>query len=165
MQRTATQQRTDTTEAVRYIRNRVLGDLIAIHDKFGMATEQLMYSLSHDVGVGLLYDCIESLRLFLYRSGWYEPHRAYVYHRVAPGSFDSSPHSGRIARDRDLVGGRLEFEVYLRYPELWESLKQKGLLCISWGPCSGRSTQSMTARADGGYASGDIGFSRTCFSR
>lgn len=165
MQLTATRQRTDTTEAVRYVHNRVLGDLLAINEKFELRLEQGMRDLAHDVGWGLYYDCLESLRLFLYRSGWDEPHRAYVYCRSAPGSFDPSPHSGRIARDRDLVGGRLEFEVYLRNQELWESLKQKGLLCINWGPCSGRSTQGMTARADGGYASGDIGFSRTCFAR
>lgn len=165
MQRTATRQRTDTTEAVRYVQNRVLGDLLAINEKFELRSEQDMRDLAHDVGLGLFYDCLESLRLFLYRSRWYEPHRAYVYYRSAPGSFDSSPHSGRIAWDGDLVGGRLEFEVYPRNQALWESLKQKGLLCINWGPCSGRSTQGMTARADGGYASGDIGFSRTCFAR
>ena len=161
MQRTLNRQRTETTEAVRFVESRVLGDLLAIHEKFRMGAEDSMRSLAHDVGVGLRHDCLECLRLFLFPRFGYEPHRAYVYHRAAPGSFDHSPHSGRIARDGSLVDGRFEFEVWLRDRLSWEQLKREGRLRIPWGPCVGRSTRGMCVRPDGGYASGDVALSRT----
>ena len=165
MQQTATRQRISTTVAVRYVRNRVLGDLLAIYEKFQMSTEERMRSLGHDVGVGLDDDCLDRLSLFLYRQGSSEPDRAYVYDRVAPGTFDPSRHSGRITRDSSLVGGCIDFEVCLRDRSRWERLIRGGALRLPWEPCRGRSTQGMYDEADGGYASGDVGFSRTCFLR
>ena len=165
MQQTVTRQRTSTMEAVRYVENRLLGDLLAIHEKFEMTTEERMRFLAHDVGVGLAHDCLDSLSIFLYRPGDYEFHRAYVYHRVAPGSFVHSPHSGRIARDSSLVGGRIDFELLPRDRPQWERLKQLGRLQLRWKPSRGRSMHGMYEQADGGYASGDVGISRTCFTK
>lgn len=165
MQRTVTAQRTDTAAAARRIGRRVRGDLLAIHERFDMETAAHLEDLAHDVQVGLEYDCISKLKLFLYRKGASEPTRAYIYRRAAPGSFAPSAHSGNIARNSSLVGGRLQYEVSLRNRPKWEQLKKAGKLRIKWSPCPGRSTAGMTATADGGHASGQIGFSRECLSR
>ena len=162
MPQTASRARTSTREAVRYVANRILGDLLAIHEKFRVPSESLLRSLAHDVSVGLYYDCLESLHLFLYRDGSPVPRRAYVYRRVAPSSFEHSPHSGRIASDPSLVDGRLDFEVQLRDSAVWDDLQKEGSFRIAWGPCIGQSTAGMYVRADGGYASGSVGLSRTC---
>ena len=165
MQRTMTVQRTDTTQAARYVSSRVLGDLLAIHEKFGMSTEWEMRALAHDLEIGLAHDCLSNLRLFLYSLWSSQPIRVYIYERVASGSFAPSPHSGRIARSSGLVGGRIEYEVGLRDRLKWEELKRYDLLDLSWNPCIGQSTAGMTAVADGGYASGELGFSRTMYTR
>ena len=164
MQRTMTVQRTDTTQAARYVSSRVLGDLLSIHEKFGMSTERELRALAHDLEIGLAHDCLSNLRLFLYSLWSSQPIRVYIYERVAIGSFASSPHSGRIARSAELVGGRIEYEVGLRDRLKWEELKRYDLLVLSWNPCRGRSTAGMTAAADGGYASGELGFSRTMYT-
>lgn len=163
MQLTRTAQKTDTTEAARFVANRVLGDLLSIHEKFLMSTEREMRNLAHDIEVGLANDCLEALSLFLYPKGCQDPHTAYLYRRVAPGSFSSSAHSGRIVRCSMLVGGGLQFEVSLRNRATWDQLKPN--LKISWRPCVGRSTAGMSANADGGYASGELGFARTHLRR
>lgn len=164
MQRTTTIPRTDTAQAARYVANRILGDLLAIREKFGVSTDREVRDLAHDVEVGLQYDCLNRLSLFLYPKGWTRPHTAYLYDRVAPGSFSPSPHSGRIARCSILVGGYLHFEVSLRDASVWEQLKVRSLK-IAWSPCVGQSTNGMSAKSNGGYASGDIGFSRTYMRR
>lgn len=164
MQRTMTVQRTDTTQAARYVSSRVLGDLLSIHEKFGMSTEWEMRALAHDLEIGLAHDCLSNLRLFLYSLWSSQPIRVYIYERVASGSFAPSPHSGRIARSSELVGGRIEYEVGLRDRLKWEELKRYDLLDLSWNPCRGRSTAGMIAAADGGYASGELGFSRTMYT-
>ena len=165
MQRTATVQRTDTTQAARYVSSRVLGDLLSIHEKFHMDTERRMKALAHDMEVGLIYDCLSELRLFLYSQWSTQPIRVYIYERVARGSFAPSPHSGRIARSSELIGGRIEYEVGLRDRSMWEALKSRHQLRLPWSSCSGRSTVGMSAAADGGYASGELGFSRTMYTR
>lgn len=164
MQRTMTVQRTDTTQAARYVSSRVLGDLLSIHEKFGMGTEWEMRALAHDLEIGLAHDCLSNLRLFLYSLWSSQPIRVYIYERVASGTFASSPHSGRIVRSSELVGGRIEYEVGLLDRLKWEDLKRYDLLHLSWNPCRGRSTAGMTAAADGGYASGELGFSRTMYT-
>lgn len=165
MQRTILQQKTDTNLAARRVARRVLGDLLAIHEKFDMDTESNVRNLAHDLELGLAHDCIESLKLFLYRKGATAPRRAYQYERVAAGSFSASAHSGRIVLDTLLVGGRLEFEVRLRDRKKWESLKADGNPLIRWGPCDGRSMSGMSSSSNGGYTSGSIGFARTCFTQ
>ena len=165
MQRTMTAQRTDTTQAARYVSSRVLGDLLSIHEKFHMDAEWRMRELAHDVEVGLAYDCLSELRLFLYSPRSNQPIRVYIYERVASGSFAHSPHSGRIARSSELIGGRIEYEVGLRDRSIWEDLKRRNQLHLPWGPCSGKSIAGMSAAADGGYASGGLGFSRTMYTR
>lgn len=165
MQLTAVAQRTDTTQAARYVASRVLGDLLSIHEKFGVSTVADLHDLAHDLEVGLAHDCLSELRLYLTAVGAVQPSRVYVYKRVAAGSFAPSAHSGRIERSRELVGGSLEYEVSLRDRETWERLKQTGQLRKYWRPCNGRSTSGMTAKADGGYASGDLSLQRTVFTR
>ena len=130
-----------------------------------METERNLADLAHDVQVGLEYDCISQLKLFLYQKGADKPARAYIYARAAPGSFAPSSHSGNIERNTSLVGGELKYEVFLRNRETWEKLKKAGRLRIAWSPCEGRSTAGMNSKVDGGYASGEIGFLRQCFSR
>ena len=164
MQRTTARQMTDTALAARYVAHRVLGDLLSIHEKFRMNTETEMRNLAHDIESGLAYDCLNSLSLFLYPFGGYQPHRVYVYRRVAAGSFAPSPHSGRIDRSSLLVGGRLEYEVSLRNRETWHRLQQAGQLRIPWRSCYGRSTAGMSEQNDGGYTSGDLALSRTCLT-
>ena len=93
MQRTLARQKTDTF-AARKVGHRVLGDLLSIHEKFRMDTEAGMRNLAHDIEIGLAYDCLSSLSLFLYPSGMCQPHRVYIYRRVAAGSFAPSSHSG-----------------------------------------------------------------------
>ena len=159
MQRTRTMAQTDTTQAARYVSNRIRGDLLSIHEKFGMNTVSELGRLAHDIEVGLRHDCLDSLSLFLYPPGWHTPHTAYIYSRAAPGSFELSPHSGRIARCSILVGGFLRYEVRLRCSATWEALKPQ--LLIPWAPCVRQTTHGMSATADGGYASGQIGMSRT----
>ena len=163
MQSTLTRQKTDTL-AARRVAHRVLGDLLSIHEKFRMNTEAGMRNLAHDIEIGLAYDCLNSLSLFLYPSGGHLPHRVYVYRRVAAGSFSASPHSGRIGRDSLLVGGPFEYEVTLRDRETWNWLKQSALLRIPWTACHGRPTAGMSAHNDGGYTSGELAFSRTCLT-
>lgn len=167
MQRTAALQRADTTQAVCYVNRRVLGDLSSIHEKFGMSTVSELNDLAHDLEVGLACDCLSELRLFLYRPGAYQPSRVYIYRRTAIGSFSPSNHSGRIQRSAELAGGRLEYEVRLRdeNADAWDSLREEGRLRIPWQPCNGRSLSGMTAKADGGYASGELGLSRTMYTR
>ena len=165
MQRTMTAPRTGTIQAARYVSRRVLGDLLSIHEKFHMDTERRMRALAHDVEVGLAYDCLSALRLFLYPFGSNQLNRAYIYERVAAGSFASSPHSGRIARSSELIGGRIEYEVGLRDRLTWEALKLHDQLHLPWSACKGQSIAGMTATADGGYASGELGFSRTMYTR
>ena len=160
-----TAQRTDTTQAARYVSRRVLGDLLSINEKFEMGTETTMRKLAHDVEVGLAYDCLSELRLFLYSLWSNQPIRVYIYERVASGSFAPSPHSGRVARSSELIGGRIEYEVGLRNRPKWEYLKRNHQLRLSWSPCTGQSTAGMIATADGGYASGELGFSRTMYTR
>ena len=164
MQRTATMPKTDTAQAARFVANRILGDLLAIREKFRVSTEREVRNLAHDVEIGLRHDCLNSLSLFLFPKGWVYPHTAYVYDRVAPGSFRESPHSGRVARCSILVGGSLSFEVGLRDASTWYRLNT-GSLRIAWSPCLGQSTNGMFAQVDGGYASGDLGVSRTCLRR
>ena len=162
---TRTASGTDTTQAVRYLGNRVLGDLLSIHEKFSMGEEWELRALAHDVEVGLAHDCLSELRLFLYAVGSQDPTRVYVYERVAAGVFSASTHSGRIARSRELMGGRIEYEVGLRSRLTWDELKAEGQLRLSWSPCVGRSVAGMSATADGGYASGGLGLSRTVYTR
>lgn len=165
MQLTAVAQRTDTAQDARHVSTRVLGDLLSIHEKFGVSTAAELRDLAHDLEVGLAHDCLAELRLYLTAVGDHEPSRVYVYRRVGVGSFAPSPHSGRIERSSDLVGGRLEYEISLRDRKTWEDLKLAGQLRISWRPCNGRSTSGMTAKADGGYSSGELGLSRTMYTR
>lgn len=166
MQRTMVMQRTETTEAAaQFVGRRVFGDLRSIHEKFGMSTLVELKNLAHDLEVGLAHDCLSELRLYLTAVGAEQPSRVYVYERVAAGSFAPSAHSGRIERSRELVGGRLEYEVSLRDRETWERLKRTGQLRKYWRPCNGRSTSGMTAKADGGYASGELGLARTMYTR
>ena len=165
MQRTMAAQRTDTTQAARHVSSRVLGDLLSIHEKFGMGNEAEMRDLAHDLELGLTCDCLSVLRLFLYPCYRHQPIRVYIYERVAVGSFATSRHSGRIARSPDLIGGRIEYEVSIRNPPTWEELKLRRQLRLHWSPCTGQSTASMTATANGGYASGELGFSRTMYTR
>lgn len=162
---TRTASQTDTTQAARYVSARVWGDLRSIHEKFCMGTLNELADLAHDVQVGLAHDCVAELRLFLYQPGASQPSRGYIYERVVAGSFAPSSHSGRIGRSRDLVGGRIDYEVKLRSRATWERLKSQGLLRIPWRPCTGQSTSGMTARADGGYAKGEVAFSRTALVR
>ena len=165
MLRTTTVSTTDTTAAARFVGNRVLGDLLSIHEKFSMGTEQELRNLAYDVTLGLVHDCLDRLSLFLYPISWTEPHTAYVYERTAPGSFTPSTRSGRIERCSMLVGGTLDYQLSLRQRDVWEELKRRGLLKIGWKPCLGQSTAGMTSRTDGGYASGNIGFSRNHLRR
>ena len=162
MQRTMTAARTDAA-AARFVSSRVLGDLLSIREKFSMSSDREVRDLAHDIELGLAWDCLNALNLFLYPPGWRLPHTAYIYRRVAPGSFEVSPHSGRIARCTILVGGTLKFEVSLRHRDVWETLKPQ--LRISWSPCTAQSTANMSAKADGGYASGELGFARTHLRR
>lgn len=163
MQQTRVMQTTDTREAARYVTNRVRGDLQAIHEKFGMSSPREIENLANDIELGLCLDCLNGLSLFLYPQGWSKPLIAYKYERAAPGSFERSAHSGRIARCKILVNGHLEFEVAIRDWRIWSSLRQ--WLRIQWVSCIGTSTAGMVGVADGGYASGDLGFSRTHFRR
>ena len=165
MQLTMSRQRTDTDVAVRYVTNRVLGDLLAVQDRLGESGTDTIRSLAHDVGVGLLHDCLDSLSLFLFCRGQSDPNYVYVYRRAGPGSFEASPHSGRITRDHELSGGALDFELGIRDRSTWDDLKQRGELLIRWQTCVGRSMEGMSARPDGGYASGEVGLSRTFYSR
>ena len=165
MLRTTTVSTIDTKAAARFVGNRVLGDLLSIHEKFGVRTEQELRNLAYDVTLGLLHDCLNRLSLFLYPTSWTQPHTAYVYERTAPGSFTPSSRSGRIERCSMLVGGTLDYEVSLRDRGVWDELKRQGHLKIDWKPCAGQSTAGMTNRTDGGYASGNIGFSRNHLRR
>ena len=165
MQRTTTAERTNTGVAARRVGRRVRGDLLAIHERFDMRTAKHLEDLAHDIQVGLEHDCISEFKLFLYKKGASEPTRAYTYRRTAPGSFAPSEHSGNIARNSSLVGGRLDYEVWPRSGGKWDQLKKAGKLRIGWSPCTGRSTAGMTSAADGGHASGQIGFARDCLSR
>lgn len=166
MQRTMLAQRTETTEAAaQFVGRRVFGDLRSIHEKFGMSTLAELTNLAHDLEVGLAHDCLSELRLILFPRGAYRPSRIYVYKRVAIGSFAPSDHSGRIERSKELVGGNLGYEVFVRDMGTWEYLKQTGQLWISWQPCGGESTSGMAAKADGGYASGELGLARTMYTR
>ena len=159
MQQTRVMQTTDTTQAARYVTNRVRGDLRSIHEKFGMSSLSEIGNLADDIELGLCRDCLNGLSLFLYPHGWSTPHTAYKYERVAPGSFEHSAHSGRIVRCNLLVNGHLGFEVTLRDRQTWARLRP--WLKIKWVSCTGTSTAGMAGVADGGYASGDLGFSRT----
>lgn len=163
MQHTRTKQRTDTTQAARYVTNRLRGDLRAIHEKFNMSSMNELMNLAGDIELGLSHDCLSGLSLFLYPPAWTEPLTAYIYERVAPRSFAHSPHSGRIARCAPLIGDRLTFEVTLLDSNTWASLKPR--LKINWISCTGTSTAGMAATSDGGYASGELGFSRTRLQR
>lgn len=165
MQRTTAFQRTDTTQAAGYVSRRVLGDLSSIHEKFGMSTGSELNDLAHDLEVGLARDCLSELRLFLYQPSASQPSRAYTYRRTAVGSFSPSNHSGRIQRSTELVGGWLEYEVTLRDENTWDSLRSEGQLRLNWQPCNRRSLSGMTAKADGGYVSGELGLSRTMYTR
>ena len=165
MSATRTISRTDTTQAARYVGARVWGDLQSIHEKFSMGLLENLADLAHDIQVGLAHDCLDELRLFLYPPGVLQPGRVYKYERVAAGTFAPSSHSGRIERSHELIGGRLEYEVTPGDREMWERLKRSGQLRISWRRCTGRSIVGMTERADGGYAKGDLGLSRTVYTR
>lgn len=165
MPATRTDSRTDTSQAARFVGTRVLGDLQSIHEKFAMGPLERLEDLAHDVQVGLANDCLTELRLFLYPPFASQYTRAYVYQRVAVGSFAPSARSGRIERSPELVGGRVGFEVTLRDVATWERLQNQGQLRISWYSCTGRSTSGMTERSDGGYARGDLGLSRTVYTR
>lgn len=165
MQRTMVVQRTDTAQDARYVTSRFLGDLLSIHEKFGMSTVAKLQDLAHDIELGLTHDCLSELRLYLTAVGADEPSRVYVYERVAAGSFAPSAHSGRIERSRALTGGSLEVEISLRNKEIWARLEQTGQLRRSWQPCNGRSTTGMTAKANGGYASGELSLARTMYTR
>ena len=159
MQRTRARSETDITQAARRVSNRVRGDLLSIHEKFRMSTQQELLKLAHDICIGLEYDCLESLLLFLYPPGWSAPLTAYEYCRAAPGSFGQSRHSGRIERCSRLVGGALRYEVRPRCRDTWDALKPR--FRIGWTPCNGTTMQGMAASPDGGYASGNLGLSRT----
>lgn len=165
MPATRTATRTDTAQAARYVSARVWGDLQSIYEKFAMGPLEELADLAHDVQVGLAEDCLAELRLFLYPPGASLPGRIYRYERVAAGSFAPSRHSGGIERSRELLGGRIEYEVTPRSREAWDRLKNEGQLRISWRRCTGRSMSGMTRRADGGYARSDLGLSRTVYTR
>ena len=162
---TRTMSRTGTAQAARYLGTRVLGDLLSIHEKFSMGDEGEMRALAHDVELGLAHDCLSELRLFLYAVRSQEPTRVYIYERVAAGTFSASTHSGRIARSRELTDGRIGYEVSLHDRATWDKLKAGGHLSLSWSPCVGRSIAGMSATTDGGYASGELGLSRTVYTR
>lgn len=165
MQGTMTAQRTGTALAARYVSSRVLGDLLSIHEKFHIGTKKEMRDLVHDLELGLVHDCLSSLRLCLYTSLGHSPTRVYVYERVAIGSFAPSSHSGRITYSPELFRGKIEYEISLRDRSKWEALKLGGQLQLIWSPCNRQSIAGMTATADGGYASGDLGLSRTMYMR
>lgn len=165
MQRSTTLQKTDTDLDARRVSRRVRGDLLSIHEKFDMLTASEIADLAHDLELGLAADCIRKLTLYLYKKGASAPTRVYRYERVAPGTFASSDHSGRIEKNPALVGGHLEYIVNLRDRPTWETLKSKGLLRIGWSPCESPSIAGMRAKANGGYTSGGLGFSRTRLSR
>ena len=164
MQRTMVAQRTDTAQDVRYVSNRVLGDLLSIHEKFGMATESSMRALAHDVQVALTYDCISALRLLLYPPGWTVALRVYDYQRVAPGSFEASPHSGRIERCALLVGGSITFEVSVKDTEIWDRLSSNQEFALNWRSTQGTSLSGLRATANGGYGAGDVALARTVYT-
>lgn len=160
-------QRTETDLAALKVARRVEGDLLSILEKLDMSSATDINDLVHDLRIGIAEDCIETLNVFLYEkgAGYHDARRAYAYRRVDRGNFTESAHSGRIAWDSALAGGRIEFQVWPRDRASWESLKASGKLRINWTPCKDRSTAGMTASADGGYGSGSIGLSRTCYTR
>ena len=162
---TRTISQTDTTQAARYVGTRVLGDLLSIHEKFGMGNWRELEDLVHDVQVGLEYDCLAELWLFLYPPWASQPGRVYEYKRTEPGHFAASRHSGRIERSRDLEGGRIGYQVVLHNRDMWERLKATGRLRLHWVQSTGLSVAGMTARADGGYARAHLGLSRTVYNR
>ena len=162
---TTVRMRTDTDLAARRVARRVLGDLLSIHEKFGMSTVGELTNLAHDIQVGLAHDCVDRLTLYLYERGTIKPKRVYIYARAAPGSFAVSDHSGRIARDSGLVGGQLVYIVNPRDRGTWDQLKREGKFSIAWSPSSAPGTAGMTPSDDGGYASGTVGLSRTCLTR
>jgi len=158
---------TDTDLAARRVSRRVHGDLLSMIEKLDVTSSTDISSLVHDLRVGIACDCIAQLSVFLYQKGADrdDPHRVYEYRRVARGSFEESAHSGRIAYDWALAGGRVEFEVTPRDSAAWDKLKSDGSLKLPWSYCTGRSTAGMTVSADGGYGAGTIGLARSCRTR
>ena len=152
-----------TEEDALWVGRRILGDLLAIHEKFGIATEGYMRGLASDISLGLVADCLDSLTLFLYEPYGIDPVAAYKYTRSAPSTFAASPHSGRIQRDSRLIGGRMEAEVTFRNKTTWNSLAHQ--FSLTWTHCVGQSIAGMIATANGGYAAGNVGMSRTYYSR
>ena len=157
---TRTISQTDTTQAARYVGARILGDLLSIHEKFGMGNRRELEDLAHDVQVGLA-----KLRLLLHPRWDSQPGRVYEYERADAGSFAPSSHSGRIERSRELEGGALDYQVTLRDSGRWWRLKATGELRIPWVRGVSRSLAGMIAKADGGYARAHLGVSRTVYTR
>lgn len=164
MQKTGTE--TDLA-AARRVSRRVHGDLDSMIEKLAVTSTTDISSLVHDLRVGIERDCIARLSAFLYQKGADrdEPHRVYEYQRVSRGTFEESAHSGRIAYDSALSGGRIEFQVTPRNRVVWEKLKSDGELRIPWSSCKSRSTAGMSLSSDGGYGAGTIGLSRSCRTR
>lgn len=163
MQRTLLRERSRTEEDALCVGRRILGDLLSIHGKFGIETEAHMRALAHDVSLGLVFDCLNKLSVFLYAAYCSTPAAAYIYSRVAPGSFEASPHSGRIQRDSRLIGGWMKTEISIRHWESWNALA--GVVKLPWSSCLPQSTAGMVSSQSGGYASGNVGMSRTHFVR
>lgn len=163
--RTAATQRTSTTQDAQFVARRVRGDLLSIHEKFGIGTERLMCDLAHDLELGLYHGCVATFRVFLYPPSSSDPSHCYHYERANVDTFQVRPHSGGIARAPSLLRGRHRCEIELSDAGTWDQLRRQGRLRRPWRSRVGTSTDGMTSSTDGGYASGALGVSRTLFTR
>ena len=161
MQKTALRTMEITGQDAARVARRLLGDLLAIHETYGMGTESYFQDLAHDLEMGLYHRCLTTIRFRLFPTGSAIEDEILVY-EVVDGEIVSSSHSGRLVYNPRLDGGR--FQVHVTYCNGWNALKG-GTLKLNWTEGDAPSTAAMTATPDGGYGSGALRVSRTAFRR
>lgn len=162
MQATATIQRQD---AAAYLSRRVYGDLRALNRYYGFRSDAALGDLIADLELGLAHRGIESVAFYLYPDGDAQPQEVYRYSVTSAGDLEASATSGRMTYDARLEGCSFKPIVTPSDRAIWDNLKRRGLMQVSWSPCQSPDTSMMAEAADGGYVSGDQGLRRTKLTR
>ena len=153
---------TITEQDAAFVSRRLLGDLLSVHEDYGMESWGYFVDLAHDLELGLYHECVSKALFMLYKKDSTVEEEILVY-TVEDREFTPSSHSGRLPFNADLVGGW--FNAHVTKSAGWDDLETKNKFRLNWTPRAAPSTAGMTAASDGGYSSGALRVSRTAYRR